>query len=419
MVGNTRHAAASFSAEAGSGCSCPPVAARAVRVRYRRRVRAALALIALAGCQRKPAAVDDCKLVFDDPAHAVVELGKRYPDDAVMRAEVIERCIAPEASGDECDRLARIAAVIPSMMSPAAAGSATARSEADYRTACRGMPPEMRRCMRTSYVLGHPEECQAMLGRMKAAAAELAVAPKQSEPCNGGRVAVYVVPEGLWLATGAEARCFALRRDGELAAAWLEGELKQFSGRTCPPSVELAGAAGVRYQDAIAAMDVAIKVGLLEVGLTSPAELPGGLAAADVRRALAHCPATTLAREAAPLAPLAEAAGSTNSAPRPLVPLTEQTPLPPARPKVDASTPVVIITRDELSFRGGVVGRVAEIRRGAGPIAALASALAPSPSDPRIVLQADESTDMVVITRVIDTAQKAGYHDVLFAVKNK
>ena len=370
-------------------------------------------MILVAGCQRRPV-VDDCKIVLGDPANAVAEIGKRYPEDPVKRALVIEGCLAPD--GEECDRLARIFHAIPAMM-PAATGPAAARSEADDRTVCLDMPAEMRRCMRTSYVLGHQAECQRIVEGIKAAAVAPQKLPRRSEPCNGGRIVGYLAPAGAWLATGPDARCFAARRGGALDTAWLEGELRQFTRRACPPSVELAGAAGVRYQDLIAAMDAAIKVGLVDVGLSAPADSPVSFAAADARRAPPHCPATTLARgsAASPPAPPRPRPDPT----RPLARLRDPIPRSPPPPRVNAATPVLILTRAELIVAGAAVATVAELMRGGGVIAPLDQALPHAPADPTIVLQADESSDMAVITRVVETANQAGYTNLLFAVKNK
>jgi biopolymer transport protein ExbD len=93
--------------------------------------------------------------------------------------------------------------------------------------------------------------------------------------------------------------------------------------------------------------------------------------------------------------------------------------LPPARPRVDPATPVLVLTRAELSLAGTVVATLAELTRGSGRIAALERALPQPPAAPTIVLQADERTDMAVITRVIETARNAGYTHVLFAVKHR
>jgi biopolymer transport protein ExbD len=228
--------------------------------------------------------------------------------------------------------------------------------------------------------------------------------------CASGAIALYVTTEGVWLGTGAESRCFDRRRGGALGTVWLREELQAFGKMACRPSVELASAAGVTYQDLIAVMDVAITVGLADVGLSTPKELVVSFANADPRNAAHHCAVTTVARPDTGDAADARGARSARDVVPPATQL-DKTALQQA--------PVVIITLDEISLAGVRVVGVAETARGTGTIDALDRALPHKPADPTLILQADRATDMAVISRVVETVRAAGYTNVLFAVKKK
>src|SRR5688572_2404486 len=106
------------------------------------RIAVVLVVVALvAACSKgKP---DDCAIVRDKPAEAMVEITKRYPGNPVKVAEVLEKCVAP--SGDECERLAKIIAAIPTMSPEIQA------PKGDVMQMCRMAPPEFRRCLFSSY----------------------------------------------------------------------------------------------------------------------------------------------------------------------------------------------------------------------------------------------------------------------------
>lgn len=356
----------------------------------------------VAGCSARG---DDCKIVLGDPAHAVAEMARRYPDDPVKRAAVIERCVAPD--GDDCERLDRIIRAIPDMATgmPRFDTPAAARSPISVRDVCLGMPIEMRRCMLPSYLLGHDAECQAIRAQIAQVAADLHVTPRPGRPdrCDPSDVALYVTTGGVWLGTGPDARCFEPRQHGALGIDWLEAELRPLAAIHCPPAVQLAAAPGVRYRDIIAAMDAAVKVGLVNIDVSDAQTLPVSFAAADPQRAAKHCPATTVKR--------ADAKPSPGRSWR-----------PPDKAAL-ADAPVLIVTPGEVSLGGkpGIrpVGTLAEIARGVGVIDKLREALPPNPQDPTIVLQADQDTDAAVIARLVETANAAGYSNMLFAVKNK
>lgn len=355
----------------------------------------ALLLLAACGSKSKP---DDCALVRDKPATAMEELAKRYPNDAVKVAQTIENCVAP--SGDECDRIAKIVAAIPGM----APQIQMPRQEFDPVKTCREAPPEFRRCLLPSYTLAHAEECRAA---MTAPITSVEVTPKSPAPADAcGFVAIYVSEAGTWLATGREpaARCFAPRQGGALDRDWLEAQLVRAKRQPCnPSSAELAGAATVAYKDLVAAMDVAVKTGFMDVGLSSVGDLAVPLATADPKGAAKECPASLIPVEASAVA--------------------ETKPRPPATSGTDRlkNALVVIVTKRELTLKiGDVAKEIATIAdaENTGQLDALTAAL-PRTTDGMIILQADESTSAKVINLVIAAAKAAGYDNVLFAVKNR
>lgn len=139
-----------------------------------------------------------------------------------------------------------------------------------------------------------------------------------------------------------------------------------------------------------------------------------------------------------------------------LAELTEQKPLdlPPSDGTALQRAPVIIVTRTEISYQGrlmATVDDVVEDRRALEPLvntlhvaaAVTAYQLVMGWFPPALVqachdaergirptmgticpaglaiLQADESTDMRVVNAVVNTARRAGYDNLLFAVKSK
>jgi biopolymer transport protein ExbD len=326
-------------------------------------------VVVVSACSRG-ASRDDCKLVLDDPAKAMVRVTERYPRDPVKVAETIERCVAP--TGDECERIHTIVQAIPSMM-----GSAAASSLPSLEICRTSMTPEMRRCMLPSYVLAHAEECMRVLQQMAATTIDEMpikprIAPPQASDCDGPRLTIE--DDGMTLTTGPKDKRVTTHHDSPSDLAWLEERIKTEKAAlpTCG-ALELWGARGVRYQEVIAAMDVAVKAGFTAVQLD-------------------------------------DGAGDLPDLPGPA----------PGRPGPDAlnKAPVLIITKQEMTLGATTIARTAEIADGPEVIEALTRAL-PPPVDRMVIVQADESTDMIVITRAIGTLRRAGYDNVLFAVKNK
>jgi biopolymer transport protein ExbD len=161
---------------------------------------------------------------------------------------------------------------------------------------------------------------------------------------------------------------------GALNQAWLETELRAAKSDD-RSDMEVHAHRGVLYRDAIAAMDIAVKVGLMDVGLADDADV-------DEKNAASPPP-----------------------------------PLPQLGPNALVDAPVVIITHDEVMFQGKNVATVSDVAAGAPVIAALTAVLPKKPS--LAILQADQGTDMIVINRVVTTLKHAGFDNVMFAVKNK
>ena len=365
-------------------------------------------LFVLAACQHgKPSAPqpsDDCKIVHDDPTHAMGLLSQRYPHDAVKVAQVIEGCVAP-AGADECERIAALVKAIPEM-APVLAPKEP--STTDPLAVCRGMPPEMRRCMLASYSLAHDVECAKVRQDLAGTAlAQLDIRPKgpASGPgaCAATEIAIYVTKDGLWIGNGQgiRGRCFSPAKDGILDFTWLERQLHHYDAMDCKPAVDLAADKDVSYQDVIHVMDVSVKLGLTNVGLTDAKSLPvllGGVpdgTPADCNNGSVH-----VAAAATPPSP---------SLPSP----------PPSAQDNLKQAPVVIITKTEIDVAGKLVVKLDELGTDAGNIAELTAAL-PKPAPAAMaILQADQDTPMNVMNRVVQTVKAAGYSNLLFAVKNK
>ncbi len=353
-----------------------------------------IALVGLVvACKGQP---DDCAIVRDKPGSAMVELTKRHPNDAVKAAQTIENCVAP--TGDECDRIAKVIAAIPGM------APQIAKPGFDAAKTCRDVPPEFRRCLLPSYVLAHADECQAVL---TAPITQIEIKPstgpaQRTDEC--GFVAIYLDGDGTWLATGrdAKSRCYAPNKAGTPDSDWLETQLRRAQANPCGPSAsELAGADDVPYQQVITAMDVSVKAGFVDTGLSSPTALSVPLAAADPKGAASECPATLL----------------------PPKPVTAPVRTAPRASGTDAlkAAPALIVTKTELTLTvkdtRTVIATLADATA-ATTLASLTKAL-PSSTDGLLILQADESTPTKIIYLVVETAKAAGYDNVLFAVKNR
>lgn len=204
-----------------------------------------------AACHRGGGTSADCKLVEDDPTHAMVKLAHQHEGDPGAAAEIIENCLAP--SGDDCERMQKILPALPRMMP----GTFQLPDPARVGEICKGMPPEMRRCMFPSYTLRHADECAKVMTVIKDAAAAHAEPPPSK--CHVPDVEIAIGSDGVSVGSA--------HKPGALDEGWLEATLTPYRGEDCAPEVIVKAATGIRYQDIITAMDVSTKIGLPNVGL--------------------------------------------------------------------------------------------------------------------------------------------------------
>jgi biopolymer transport protein ExbD len=372
-------------------------------------VRTLAALLLLSACGQKVAArASDCDVVRQDPASAEQELSRRYPGQPIKVMETIENCVAP--NGDECERFAKITQAIPGMI-----GTTKGMGEHDLLAICKIIPADVRRCMLPSYNLGHVDACKQALANIRQTAQ--AEQPEQSEqlptkPKLCGVVSTLITNDGIWVGAADGKGCFAKRAGGELDLAWLEAAWKPFNV-ACRPALEIAATGDVPYHEIVAAMDLGRKVGLVDENTATPNELehqPGsGIAPARCQKVTATGTPKASPPQGEPRSPDV-GPGTTRSV---------EIDLPRADSAARGSTPVIIVTRDEVTFATTQVGHVADLAKGVGTIDELAAALPADPTDHRIIIQANDATPYRLIVRIMDTAKAAGYESVMLVTENK
>lgn len=208
----------------------------------------------------------------------------------------------------------------------------------------------------------------------------------QAVAASGGRVEDMVVPKGrmqgcvVKVAAAPTAITYSTTKaNGDIATGtimWKPGEALHVDGLR--PVAADCGVARLTVDDALLYQDiVTVMDGLFSAGLRDVA-LDG----------------------AGP--PLA---GSGDAAPAPL----------PTRDAV-GKAPVLIVTATTIAL-----GSAAPFAKpdDAALEAELAGALPPKPSDPTLILQADAQTSAAAINHIVQGALKAGYTNLLFAVKSK
>jgi biopolymer transport protein ExbD len=290
-------------------------------------------------------------------------------------------------------------------------------------------------------------------------AADGSASSSEDFPCA---ISMMSTTDGVWISTDAGA-CRAPRVDGAHDLAWVEAELKQLraSYATCSTAVE-AYADGGTYQDLISLMDVAVKVGFPEFGLADRSELRIALGDAH---AAPHCtqPTPPPAKPPKPPSPPAMPPLSPDEAEMLLAvsrslaaELEAQRPLQPSDSRAALqSAPVIIVTKTEVTLKGQLVATIdrvptqepqilqplyeALVKEADAIRAKLASGgyprdlvqacddirrgRRPRPGhrcpDGLAILQADAASDARVITTITRTAKKAGFDNLLFAVKYK
>ena len=352
-------------------------------------------LMVVAACSKgRP---DDCAIVRDQPATAMAELSKRYPNNPVKVAQTIEKCVAP--TGDECERIAKVIAAIPTLAPQLSVPSS------DAVKTCRTAPPEFRRCMLPSNALARASECSEILTRE---ISSIEIKPSTAPVRDCGFVVIYIDLVGTWLATGKDdkSRCFAPRnKAGKLDIEWLDAQLRRAKEHPChPSSAEIAAADDVPYQDVITAMDIAIKTGFMDTGISTPATLAVPLAKASPKGAGSECPVTVI-----PVEPEDKPAATPPSAAA-----------PSTRDRL-ANAPVLIITTDKITLKvddkSTDVATLADAHATTN-LDVMTKTLRPT-RDGLLIMQADQRTPQKVINAVVATAKAAGYDNILFAVKNR
>lgn len=338
----------------------------------------AVGIVLLLACTRtKRDASSDCEVVRTDPGTAAAKLTQKYPGAAVKVAEIIEGCVAP--SGPPCERLAKIVAAIPGLMP---AGSPAVTAPTQVAEVCAGMPPEMQRCMLPSYALAHLDECAKIREQITAGAiSEIEIKPRAGAGPAGGSA-----PPCDELRIEITADQVTVRRDAVKSLARTAGKtdtdalralLAELAAR-CVGGATITSTDDVVYQEVIAIMDTALAAGFREIGLDAPGAPTGQ-------------PADKPADRARP------ASASDNL----------------------SSAPVIVVTRKAISIANAEISTLdADTTE---PVAtALAKARAADPKLPHLaILQADESTSMRTIKQIIAGGRRAGFDDVLFAVKKK
>lgn len=263
-----------------------------------------------------------------------------------------------------------------------------------------------------------------------------------NQPCPA--LAVSVSKAGAWIGDGQNRR-FAAACGGEQDIAAVAAELcargaargtaGPAANATCS-AIEVAADSGVAYQQLISIMDAAVAAGLPDVGLTEPGKLsvtfPAAATAADKLAASCGKPSppcqragTTASAPAAPGTPTPVTPPAAPGVPGPSIVLGSPIALPPAASKEALRTaPIVTVTAvGDVSLDRKVVATGKQARAGK-KIEALDKALAARPAaDPAargvLILQADKATDVELLNRIIQTAQGAGFDNIMFAVDRK
>ncbi len=208
-------------------------------------------------------------------------------------------------------------------------------------------------------------------------------------PCELDPVAITVVAEGAWIGAKGSVPCLRRRVNGDRSA--IVSELRRLAQHAagCNVPIELSAAGTVSYQELTTVMDLAVLSGLSDVRLASPDH------AVIAKRPAGDCPLPGGRRDATPSTQVARGSASL------------------------ASAPVVIVTTDAVLLGGKTIAPLTDVSVGGPTLTALERALPAHPSDGTIVVQADKSIDSVVVLRIVETLQHAGYDNVLFAVKQQ
>lgn len=167
-----------------------------------------------------------------------------------------------------------------------------------------------------------------------------------------------------------------VKRDREMTVqdADMESALRALAA-VCKGPITVKADNDVTYENVITVMDLAKKVGFHQIGLASPGD---------------------------------------DKYPRP----ANKPPLSPTHP-IDRA-PIVIVTKTDIAVAFGKGERVTVGTIDAVDDKALDEALMKvPPGDTHLILQADAATSAKTINQIILAGKRAGYHDVLFAVRQR
>jgi biopolymer transport protein ExbD len=306
----------------------------------------------------------DCRDVLDDPAHAVARLSTKYPQQAVKVATIVEDCVAP--TGTPCERVAALAAKIPTMMSGAPALT-------DPLKTCQESPPALQRCLLPSYVLAHADECKNALHE-QSQVTSIDIKPGPPPPADPGPPCAdaHVYIEQDHLAYGRDHRIdLHARKDDIMNFSGLESGLKRLATE-CRGVLLVHATPTVMYQDMISVMDIAHKVGLSEIQVDtgSDAQMPPALP-------------TSMS-------------GTDNV----------------------AKAPVLVVTATDLTLDGQVIAHTKDKDVTAAVHDALAAKV-PGVASPLVILQATAGTSARIVNQVVNAARSLGFNNVMFAVKQQ
>jgi biopolymer transport protein ExbD len=294
----------------------------------------------------------------------------------------------------------------------------------DHPAACDGKSPSMAASAELFGMILNLDLGPEKRGKVAAAfldrARRVNIAPINIAPsdvaelrCTPKVASVALVKRGVWIGIVKGDRCFVPRRNGALDLAALDAALDAAHDAACTTALEIAAAPGLTYQDLALGMDHGIQAGFSDVGLTDPKGLSIAFSdhRTDEKKAAAHCAAPTA--KAAPV--------EKPPAPEPALPA-------PAKPQGSkdefADVPVIVIMPTGLTLAGQSLATMKELVTAKGPLPKLVAALRALPkSSPATeglaIVQADEHTDVLAITRAVQSAKDAGFDKLLFAVKNK
>ena len=231
-----------------------------------------------------------------------------------------------------------------------------------------------------------------------------------AEPTGCPPLVVAVKPDAVWI-RDQNSQSVVASCGGEIDRAAVALRLCTLASAAPPgcTAVEVAADSGVKYQQLIAVMDLAMQVGLPDVGVIDPGSMslplrdppdPTDKVAPQCNKELPACPARPAA---------GSAAGGTANVPPP--------------PAGGVANAIVIAVRADGSMMvaGKKIASAREVAAGdrIEPLYKTLGAEANPDGSRAVVLQVDRSAHAGVVTRIIDTAKAAGFKNFAFAVNKK